>query len=80
MNIFILIFLLEEFWFPIYGNSILKFRFKSQVVLNNIINNSTSGIWIWEHHKDGTQMAEVRGDTLLMQQRPTGYIITQKWR
>lgn len=61
MNIFILIFLLEEFWFPIYGSSILKFRFKSQVVLNNIINNSTSGIRIWEHHKDGTQMAEVRG-------------------
>lgn len=61
MNIFILIFLLEGYWFPIYGNDILKFKFKSQVVLKNIINNSTSGIQIWEHHKDGTQMTEVQG-------------------
>lgn len=65
MHIFILIviifILLEEYRFPIYENGILKFKFRSQVDLKKIINNSTGGIQIWKNHKDGRQTTEVYG-------------------
>lgn len=72
--ILIAIILLEEYLFAIYGNDMLKFKFKSQVDLKKIIAQVE-----YECGKigDGPQATEVRV-TPLMPQRPTSSLVTQR--